>query len=424
MKIKITTLILLSFTMILPVMLLANHVDVITIQGAITPVSAKYLSDSIRDAEKDGAICLIIEMDTPGGLMQATWDIDKQILASRVPVVVYITPSGGRAASAGVFISFAAHVTAMAPSTNIGSAHPVTMGGKDSSKVMLEKVTNDAVAHIKGLAKARHRNAEWAEKAVRESVNITEEEALELGVIDVVAKNRAELLSWLDGRQIQLADGSVTLHTENTEIVDRPMNWQYKILSHIADPNIAYILMMIGIYGIIFELKSPGAIFPGVLGGIALVLAFFSLQVLPINIAGLLLIILAIIFWILEVHVPSFGLLTIGGVVAFVLGSLMLFKTPEVKVSISYIIIFTVLMVLFFAVGLGLALRTRLTKATTGKQGLAGEIGLVVKALNPEGQVSVHGEVWKAESTEKIAKGQKVEVIEVNGLRLKVKRIS
>ena len=355
--------------------------------------------------------------------MQATWTIDKAILEDRVPVVVYIAPSGGRAASAGVFISYSAHFIAMAPSTNIGSAHPVTMGGGDSSKVMMEKITNDAVAHIKGLADKRGRNAEWAEQAVRKSVSITEKEAIEQDVIDFIVRDLDDLLAQLDGKEVTLDGKKKVLVTENAEVRRSPMSLRYKILDKISDPNIAYILLMLGIYGIFFELSNPGSIFPGVVGGIFLILAFFALQVLAINTAGLLLILLAVIFFLLEIKVPSYGLLTIGGVVSMLLGSLMLFQSPAIKVSLGVIIPVILVTAAFFIFAVGMALRVRAKKATTGKQGLVGEKGITLSSLTPEGQVSVHGEVWKAVGTEKIQKGKKVEVVAVEGLIVKVRPI-
>lgn len=401
-----------------------QHVDVIVVDGPITPVTAKYISDGVNRAERDDAECLVIKMDTPGGLMQATWSIDKKLLAAGVPVVVYIAPSGGRAASAGVYISYAAHIVAMAPSTNIGSAHPVTMGGQDSSKVMMEKVTNDAVAHIKGLADRRGRNAIWAEDAVRKSVSITEKEALEKGVINLIAEDMDDLLTQLDGKKVELKREEVTLRTKRAEVMYHPMNWRYKILDKISDPNIAYLLMLAGIAGIFFELKSPGTIFPGAIGGISLILAFFALQVLPINAAGILLILLAVVFFILEIHITSFGLLTIGGIVSMTLGSLMLFRSAELKVSLGVIIPAVLATAAFFVVALGLGLRAQMKKATTGEKGIIGERGEVIKALSPEGQVSVHGEIWKAVSSEKIRKGEKVEVVGVEGLVLRVRKLS
>ncbi len=404
--------------------LLASHVDVIVVDGPITPVTARYIRDAVGKAERDGVECLIIEMDTPGGLMQSTWSIDKDLLADKVPVVVYVSPSGGRAASAGVYISYAAHFVAMAPSTNIGSAHPVSMTSRDSSQVMMEKITNDAVAHIKGLAARRGRNSTWAEEAVRKSVNITEKEALEKNVIDFIAEDISDLLRLLDGQEVRLGNRAVVLHTNRAEIRRTPMNWRYKILDKISDPNIAYLLMLAGIMGIFFELQNPGAIFPGVLGGISLILAFFALQVLPINAAGILLILLAVVFFILEINIPSFGLLTIGGVVSMLLGSLMLFRSPELKVSLSIIIPAVLFTAAFFVFAVGMGLRAQMKKATTGRKGIIGERGVALGMLNREGQVSVHGEVWKAISTEKIKKGEKVEVVDVEGLILKVRKVS
>ena len=402
----------------------AGHVDVIQVDGPITPVTAKYIGDAVKTAERNGATCLVVQMDTPGGLMQATWSIDKNLLAAEVPVVVYVYPSGGRAASAGVYISYAAHFVAMAPSTNIGAAHPVTMSQQDSSQTMMEKVTNDAVAHIKGLAEKRGRNATWAEDAVRKSVSVTEKEALKLGVIDFIADDLGDLLEKLDGRTVRLTDEEVVLDTRSAEIRRHPMSWRYKILDKISDPNIAYILLMLGIYGIFFELSNPGSLFPGVLGGIFLILAFFALQVLSINAAGLLLILLALMFFLLEIKVTSYGLLTIGGVVSMVLGSLMLFRSPALRVSLGVLIPAVLATAAFFVFAVGMGLRAQAKKATTGEKGIIGEKGVAIKALNPEGQVSVHGEIWKAISSEKIKKGEKIEVTGMDGLVLRVRRVS
>ena len=404
--------------------LFASQVEVITIQGPITPVVLKYIRDSIDHAEKSQAECLIIQMDTPGGLMESTFSIDKKIISARVPVVVYISPSGGRAASAGVYITYASHIAAMAPSTNIGSAHPVTMqGGSDSSQVMMEKITNDAIAHIKGLAERQGRNVEWAIQAVEKSVSITATEALQKGVVDIIADDMEDLINQLEGRKVNLAKGEIVLSVKNSEIVSYPMSWQYKILDKIANPNIAYLLMLAGIMGIFFELQNPGALFPGILGGISLILAFFAMQVLPINAAGILLIILAIIFFILEIKIPSYGLLTIGGIVSMILGSLMLFKSPDINVSLWIIIPSVLFIALFFLFAVSMGLHAQRRKAVTGAKGIIGEKGIVVKMLNPEGQVEVHGEIWKAESEEKLKKGVKVEVTGIDGLIIKVRRL-
>lgn len=403
----------------LGISLSAEQVHVLTIEGPITPVTAKLVSEAIHQAELANVECLILKMDTPGGLMEATWRIDKAILGSAVPVIVYIAPSGGRAASAGVFITYASHLAAMAPSTHIGAAHPVTMGSQDTSKTMMEKVTNDAVAHIKGLAEKRGRNSQWAEAAVRKSISITETEALKKRVIEIVARDIPDLLSQLDGRKIILDIGmEKTLHTKEAVVHYASIPWHYRILDKISDPNIAYVLLILGIYGLFFELSNPGAILPGVVGGIFLILAFFALQVLSVNASGILLILLALIFFIAEVKVNSHGLLLIGGIISMFLGSLMLFKSPEMRVSLQ--IIFTVIIctVLFFMFALGMAMRAHRRKVTTGEQGLLGETGVVIQAITPEkeGKISVHGEIWTARSAYSLRKGEKVVVQAINGL--------
>lgn len=398
-----------------------NVVEVLNVDGAITPVTAKYLIEAIHKAEDNSAECLIIEMDTPGGLMEATWQIDKAILASRTPVVVYVTPSGGRAASAGVYIAYASHVIAMAPSTHLGSAHPVTMGGKDSSKTMIEKITNDAVAHIRGLAEKRGRNSQWAEDAVRKSVSITEKEALEKGVIEIVAENLTALLDSLDGRTVKLDDGSrKILATAGAKIQHSAMDWRYRILDKISDPNIAYILMTLAGMGLFFELSNPGAILPGIVGGICLLLTFFAFQMLSVNASGVLLILLAMLFFIVEVKVNSHGFLAIGGIVSMFLGSLMLFKSPEMRVSLGIIFTAVLCTAAFFIFALTMAARAHRRKVTTGSEGLVGESGTVVEAVNPEGKISVHGEIWTAVADKPVKKGEKIVVDEVEGMVVKV----
>lgn len=401
----------------------AAHVDWIRVNGAINPITLKYIANALDRAEADGARCLVIEMDTPGGLLQSTMDIDKRLLSAEVPVVAYISPSGGRAASAGVFISYASHIIAMAPSTNIGAAHPVSMMGKDTSSVMMDKVVNDAVAHIQGLADQNGHNPEWAEDAIRDKVSITEKEALKLGVINLIAKDPVDLLEQLDGMTVRIDDEEVTLETLNSEIRVHEMDWRYQILNKIADPNIAYILLLLAALGIYFEFSNPGSILPGVIGAICAILFLFASQVLSINAAGLVLMILGILFFIIEIFTPTFGILTAGGVLAFIFGSLMLFRTPAVRVSLSVLIPSLIVFLTLVLIGLYLAIRTRLTKPTTGKQGLIGEKGVALDSISPNGQVSVHGEVWQAESDEKIRKGDKVEVVAVDGLKVRVKKI-
>jgi len=400
----------------------SNKVIWISVNGPITPIKLKYISENLLKAEREDVECLVIQMDTPGGLMRSTWDIDKRILSATVPVVVYIAPTGGRAASAGVYITYASHIAVMAPSTNIGSAHPVTMGKQDTSSVMLDKITNDAVAHIKGLAETRGRNAEWAEDAVRKSVSITAREAVEKGVINFIAKDEKDLLRKLDGREVKLVNGSRTMETRNADVRYELMTWQYKILDKISDPNIAYLLMLAGMAGIFFELKSPGAIFPGAIGGICLILAFFSMQVLPINAAGVLLILLGILFFILELHITSFGLLTIGGIVSMLLGSLMLFKSPEISVSLGIIIPAVLGTALFFIVALGLGLKAQRKKVTTGLKGLVGEKGEVARKIGDLYQINIHGEIWKAYCDSPLKKNDKVVVTDIEGMMLKVEK--
>jgi membrane-bound serine protease (ClpP class) len=409
----------------------SRWVYVIRINGPINPVVAEYIVKSIEDATDEDAECLIIEMDTPGGLMESTRIITKAMLASKIPIVVYVAPSGARAASAGVFITYAAHIAAMTTSTNIGAAHPVNIGGgeADSSNTMMEKVTNDAVAQIKTVAEKRGRNVEWAEEAVRKSVSITEKEALEKNVINFIAPDLDSLLVLAHGREVELGNNrKVKLNTAGAKIARFEMNWRYKLLDKISDPNIAYILLLLGIYGIFFELSNPGAILPGVLGGIFLILGFYALQTLPVNWAGLLLILFAIILFILETQITSYGILTIGGVVAMFLGSVMLFSKPTftfepvIKVSLQVIITATLVTAAFFAFALGLAVKAHRMQVTTGKEGMIGEIGTALTDLKPEGRVQVHGEIWQAHSEIPIEKEQAVKVVAISGLRVKVEK--
>ncbi len=402
-----------------------SNVHVLKLAGVINPVSAKFIIEALDNAQELNANCFVIEMDTPGGLMESMRMINKEILASKIPVIVYVYPSGSRAASAGVFISYAAHLVAMAPGTNMGAAHPVTIGGQaDTSSTMMEKVTNDAAASIRSLAEKRKRNVEWAEKAVRESVSITEKEALKLGVINYIAPSLDSLLILIDGKTIDMDGEKYVLKTKNARITLIEMNWRFRILDRLSDPNIAYIFLLLGIYGIFFELSNPGSILPGVVGVIFLILAFFSMQTLPINYAGLLLILFAIVLFLLEIKITSYGLLSVGGVISMVLGSLMLFDSPEpfFRVSLSVIIPAVLTTLAFFVFAVGLALKAQSRKPTTGKRGLIGEIGETIGSIDPEGQIKIHGEIWKATSEEPIKVKQKVVVTNVlNGLKLQVK---
>src|SRR3989304_3472710 len=353
------------------------EVQYIKTEGIVNPVMAEFLTRSIDRAAEEGAEAVVIQLDTPGGLDLSMRDIVKTILASDVPVVVYVAPAGSRAASAGVFMTYAAHVAAMAPGPNIGSAHPVAMGGQEVDETMMAKVENDAVAYIKGIAAKRGRNAEWAEKAVRESVNVTAEEALKLGVVDMLASTKEELFTKLDGMKVETASGTVTLATKGAAVVDKEMSLRYRILNAISNPNVAYILMIIGVAGIYFELANPGAIFPGVIGAVCLVLAFYAFQTLPINYAGLLLIGLGIIFFIVELMVVSYGLLTIAGVVSLLLGSLMLFDSPAPYFQISIWVILPAI-ILMTAVILGAmfyAVKIHRKKPVSGQEEMLGAPG-------------------------------------------------
>lgn len=404
-------------------------VHVLKVATVISPVSAEFITKSIKRAEEEGAHCLIIELDTPGGLLESTKQITKSFFAANIPIIVYVSPQGSGATSAGVFITYAAHIAAMAPSTTIGAAHPVTIqGGADTSSVMNDKVTNYAVSTIKAAAEKRGRNAEWAEKAVRESVSVTENEALELNVVNFIAPSVDSLLVQVNGMTVEVASGEYTLNTENAAIDYREMNFRYRILEKISNPNVAYILLMIGIWGIFFELSNPGAIFPGVVGALFLILGFFALQTLPVNYAGLLLILLAIILFILEVKITSFGLLTIGGIIAMILGSLMLIEQPPdnfqpvISISLSLILAFVAITAAFFIFAFSMAFKAHLSKVTTGAEGIIGEEGIAQTKISPEGTVNVHGEIWKATSDQQIRKGERIRVVSVSGLKLKVEK--
>ncbi len=407
-------------------------VSVIDINGAINPLTAEYIVSAINAAAEEHHEALVIALDTPGGLMESTRLITKAMLASEVPVIVYVSPTGARAASAGVFITYASHVAAMAPSTNIGAAHPVGLGGAadSSSNTMMEKVTNDAVAQIKAVAEKRGRNLAWAEEAVRKSVSITEKEALAQQVIEFIAPNLDSLLKAIDGREVELVNRKTQLATANAQIVRREMNWRHKLLDRISDPNIAYILMLLGIYGLIFELSNPGAILPGVLGGIFLILGLYALQTLPVNYAGLLLILFAIVLFLLEIKVTSYGILSIGGVVALFLGSLMLFKEPTadfepvVRVSKQLIIAATLVTAAFFVFVIGMAVRSQRKPAVTGAEGMKGEIGSALTEIAPTGKVRVHGEIWQAKSETPIAPGEQVRIVAVEGLQVRVAKLN
>jgi membrane-bound serine protease (ClpP class) len=399
-----------------------GEVRIIELEGPINPGAAAFLTRGLEDAEKQGVELIIIRLDTPGGLVPSMRTMVKGIMNSSVPVVVYVAPKGAGAASAGVMITVSAHVAAMAPGTNIGAAHPVGAGGKDIDKDMSEKVVNDMASYGRGIAQDKGKNADWVEKAIRESVSITAEEAVEKKVVDLVAADVDELLKLLDGREIELQKGKVTLKTKGLEKTTYEPGFRDAVLRVISDPNIAYILMMIGLAGLYFELAHPGAVFPGVIGAISLILAFYSFQTLPVNYAGLLLIALAVIFFIAEIKVASYGILSLGGVVSLTLGSIMLFE--DVGVSLRLMAPTIVLIGGFFVIVSTLAFRAYHSKPQSGVEGLIGEVGVVQKPIDPEGMVFVHGEYWRAVSSEKLEPGEMVTVEEVTGLVLKVKKAS
>ncbi len=424
----------------------------IFVDGSINPITANYIVEQLVKAEKDKAGLLILQLDTPGGLMSSMRQIVKAILASPVPVAVYVAPSGARAASAGVFITLAAPIAVMAPGTTIGAAHPVTVGGggffggkkkegeKESGKdgkgkaaspppegdIMATKILNDTVAFIRSIAAKNGRNVEWAERAVRESISSTGTEAVKEGVVDFIAPDVDALLKGIEGMEVTVSGGKRIIALSGARIEDRPMGTRRRILAVITDPNVAYLLMLLGIFGIFFELVNPGVILPGVLGGISIILAFFSFQLLPVNYAGVLLILFALVLFVLEVKVVSFGMLTVGGILSLVLGSLMFFNSadPYYRVSLSLIFGMTGIIVLIFVVLLGFAVRIRMRKVTTGIEGLIGEVGVAGTDLAPEGKIMIHGEIWSAVSTETIKSGEKVKVTEADGLSLKVKRVN
>ena len=400
----------------------SDIVYVIPVSDAISPGVADYVEKGIEKATEAGAACVVIELDTPGGLADSMREIVMAIYKSDIPVVVFVSPSGARAASAGVMITMAADIAAMAPGTNIGAAHPVGAGGQEINDTMEDKVTNDMVAYVKGIAKKRDRNAEWAEKAVRESVSVTASEALEQNIVDLVAEDMDDLIKQINGREIP---GRGVLNLEEPEQVVMKETIRDKVLKAISNPNVAYILMLIGLAGLYFELSHPGAIFPGVIGGIAIILAFFAFQTLPVNYAGILLILLAVVFFIMEMKITSYGLLSVAGVVSLTLGSLMLFEggSPETRVAWQVMVPTVVLISGFFIAVAGMVFRAHVIQPRTGISGLIGQIGVVKNAIDPEGKVFIRGELWNAEAGTVIPEGAKVRVVNVTNLMLEVEAL-
>jgi membrane-bound serine protease (ClpP class) len=400
--------------------------DVITISAAITPPIAEYIVQNIGEAAKSGAEGLIIRLDTPGGLDLAMRDIAKGILNAPIPVIVYVAPSGARAASAGVIITISAHIAVMAPGTNIGAAHPVGLGiGGGMDKTMSTKVENDAVAYVRGIAKQRGRNEDWVEKAVRKSESIAADQALRLNVIDFVAADMNQLLAQMDGREVSLVGGKKILRTKRAILNEKMMGTRQKVLSALSDPNIAYILLLIGLAGLYFEFSTPGVILPGVIGGISLIMAFFAMQTLPVNYAGVALIIFSIILFIAEIKVISHGILTIGGVVSLIIGSLMLFQAPDPALRISWSVLIPAVAIvsLFFVAVIAIAIKAQLRPPLGGKEELTGMEGRAVNNISGEGKVLIRGEYWDAVSDVPVAKGAKVRVIGVEQLKVRIEPI-
>lgn len=405
-----------------------GEVYLLTVDGTITPLTAEYLKRGLREGADARAEAVVVRLNTPGGLESAMREIVQGMLNSPVPVVVYVAPAGARAASAGMFITLAAHVAAMAPGTNIGAAHPVGLGG-ETDPVMAEKLTNDAAALARSIAAARGRNAAWAEQAVRESVSITAEEALDQGVVDLVAGDLPEVLGRIDGRRVTTAAGEVTLQTAQVRVVERPMSLPERIVQTITDPNIAYILFLLGTIGLIAELYNPGSLFPGITGAISLILALVAFGSLPINWAGVLLILLALGLFIAELNTEGIGILAVGGLLAFVLGSLMLYTPltptspamPEIRVSPWLIGSMAALVGAFFILVLRALLEARRAPVITGPQVLVGHTGTAVSDLAPEGSVRVDSEIWSAVAeVGTVRAGQRVLVTGVEGVTLRV----
>lgn len=397
------------------------------VNGVIAPSSARYILRGLHEAEEENAAALLIELDTPGGLLKSMDDITKALLNARVPVIVYISPSGARAASAGVFVTYASHVAAMAPTTHLGAAHPVAVGqGGQQDQTMLAKITNDSVANIRAMARRRGRNADWAERAVRESVSIDEEQARRLHVIDVVATDVHDLLTQINGREVETSVGPLRLATARAVVRFIGMDASERLLDLLSDPNVGLILMTIAIYGIIFELSNPGAILPGVAGAIALVLALTSFAILQVNVAGLALIALSVLFFIADIKVPGHGILTVGGILSFILGAVLLTERqlPFLRVSLEVAVFTALLTGAFFLYAVGAGLRVQRAKIRMGRETLVGAAGVARTDLTPSGMVYVLGELWTAEAENGAAlrEGDRVVVVSVDGLRLRVRR--
>lgn len=405
----------------------SNRIRHLNIAATINPMTAAFIVKQLELANQESERAILIRLDTPGGLDSAMRDIIQAELNSAIPVIVYVAPHGARAASAGALITLAADFAAMAPGTNIGAAHPVAIGmgsGNQGDNPMMEKALNDAAAYARSLAQQRGRNQEWAEDAVRKSVSISAEEAVDLAVVDLIADNIPDLLQKLDGYKYIRNGKTQVFHSANIVQLQVEMNWRQQILNAISNPNVAYMLMMLGILGIFFEISQPGVILPGVIGAIAILLAFFAFSTLPVNYVGVLLILLAFVLFVLEVKVTSYGMLSIGGIIAMTLGSLMLIDSSEPYLQISHAVIAATVIASagFFLFAVSMVVRTQKRPAVSGQEGMIGETGTVVKWSDGRGSVFVHGEYWQARATEILQPGTEIEVVRMlNGLELEVK---
>jgi membrane-bound serine protease (ClpP class) len=407
------------------------QIRAVRVAGVINPVLADFISDELSAANAANARAFLIELDTPGGLDSSMRTIIQQILGSHIPVIVYVYPSGARAASAGALITLAADFAAMAPGTNIGAAHPVAIGvggspGEEQGETMMEKVVNDAVAYARSLADQRGRNRDWAEQIVRESVSTPAQEALELKVIDLIAADEATLLEALDGKTYLRGGVAHTLETRGAVLSFAEMTWRQELFNTISNPNVAYLLLMLGILGIFFEISQPGVILPGAIGALALLLAFIGFQALPVNYIGGLLILLAIVLFILEINVVSYGMLSIGGLIAMTFGSLILVDSPAPYLQISRTVIAVTIAVCggFISLVMIFVVRTQKSRYFSGLEGIVGERGQAVTELNPSGRVYVHGEYWDAHAEEPIAAGDQIEIVRAeDNLKLLVRAV-
>ena len=400
-------------------------INTIRVEGPISPAMALYVQRGIDIAEDSQAQALIVLLDTPGGLDDSMRSIVKSFFGSSVPIVVYVSPQGARAASAGAIITLASHIAAMSPGTAIGAAHPVALGGEQPDETMSEKIAQDAAAYARSIAKRRGRNVDWAEQAVLKSVSVTEEEAKQKNVIDIVAKNLEDLLKQIDGRKVKTVAGEVTINTTNAQVRMIEPNLRERFLHVVGNPNVAYILMLIAIYGIIFELQNPGSVFPGVVGSIALILALFSFAILPVNLAGILLIVFGVALLVTDLFVPGYGIFTVGGLIAFVAGSLILFETgsPVFRISVTLVITMAALTGAFFLFAVGAGIRAQKAKVVTGAEGMIGQVVEARTNIDPKGKVFVEGERWNAIAEgEPIKKGELVRIVGVEKLRLKVRK--